>query len=231
VTAVPTGSDPASRASSVSTVAGTVHISADEARPSAPVHQGRLTRFRAFVTQSRLIVALAFGTIAGVVTAMTAATGLLYDWFPDLRGDPEVQTAAALRIVATEGNATHARFRRLAGLPPDRDQATTGNLFYVELETKGMKRQEGLFTWCLLDVKTGTRIPWYDCESLRPKPGTTNDRFIVPVWFQAPIDPGRYFLRFEYRGKNALLAIADSPPFGPCRQASCGYAGTESQER
>ena len=166
------------------------------------------------------------GVFTAAVTIATAVAGLAFQLFPDLRPDPEVQTSATLAVVETEAGATYARYSRLIGRGgPIEGGSTTGNIFFVQIETKGTKGWTGLLTWCVFDAATRARSRDHHCSGVRPQPGTTSDRFVIPVWFQPPVDPGRYIIRFEYRAKGALLAIADSPTFGPCAKKSCGLAG------
>src|SRR5687768_6506936 len=158
-----------------------------------------------------------------------AATQVAFDWFPDLQRDPEIQLSATLRTVVVEPDVTHGDYllrtsqtSRFEAAPMEL-RRVTGSLFYVEIDAKGLKRREGELRWCLHDAETGRRLHAYACElRQRISPGTTSDRFIVPLWVQPPVDEGQFVVRFQFRAKGVLLALLDSPPFGPCRQRSCG---------
>lgn len=188
------------------------------------------------------LVSRAFGflvpkSLADVVALAAAALGLVYLLVPGVKPDPEAKLSATLETVAVERGVEQQEYLRrannstaLAGLSPDERQVR-GLLFYVREQTEGLKSQRSELRWFVYDARTRTRVPTPASESgrhVQTRSGTPSDVLVVPVWIQPPVDPGRYYLRFELRAKGVLLAIADSPPFPHCPQDGCPTAVASS---
>jgi hypothetical protein len=165
--------------------------------------------------------------LIGVVTLAGSVLTLRYDLWPGSKPDPETQLDASMSVLTKENRVTWGEYHVRRGKKrPARGQSIEGVLFYVQVEVHGLKRREAELRWFLYDRRSNRRLPASGVgPKIRTIAGTTSDRTIVPVWQQPPVDDGTYFLRFELWGRGALLSIADSPPFGPCRRAACGYTG------
>jgi hypothetical protein len=167
--------------------------------------------------------------LPALIAFIAAATNVAFDYFPDLRPDPQIQLNAALRAVAIEPDVTFGGYLRRIGRAPSEDDQpaqlrTTGNLFYVEAQTQGLKDEPSQLRWHLYNVKSGKRLAnqLTGGAGWKTRSGTPSDRLIYLVWEQIPTQPGRYKLRFELRAKGVLLAIADSGAFDYCRHSNCG---------
>jgi hypothetical protein len=176
-------------------------------------------------TPARVIGAL---KLPALVALVASATTLAYQVFPDLRADPQAQLRGGLRTVAVDRDVSYRDYLTRIGesrddlLPSQLD--VTGNLFSVEAETEGLKRERSELRWYFYDASTGKRMPDQPANpsGWTTRQGTPSDRLIYAVWAPIPTDEGRYRLRFELRAKGVLLAIRNSPPFDYCREPSCG---------
>ena len=167
--------------------------------------------------------------LPALIAFIAAATNVAFDYFPDLRPDPQIQLNAALRAVAMEPDVAFRDYLRRIGRTPSEDDQpaqlrTRGNLFYVEAQTQGLKDEPSQLRWHLYDVNSGKRLASQltGGAGWKTRSGTPSDRLIYLVWEQIPTQPGRYKLRFELRAKGVLLAIVDSGAFDYCRDATCG---------
>lgn len=173
-------------------------------------------------------------TLAALAAAAALATsivGLTFDLWPGLKPDPEVQLDATMQVADIEPGVPYGsyltrtrQFGKRRGVPAP-VLGVWGNLFYVEMQTRGLKQRKSTLRWHLHDWRTKRRFAQ---QSTAPEPtvrksdSTPNDRIIVRVWYQPPVDKGEYFLRFELSARGVLLAIADSPRFPHCADLRCG---------
>jgi len=165
-----------------------------------------------------------------LVALATSGVTLVYNFWPDLKPDPQVQLSGSLKVVTWESHVTYGDFlRRTNSLETLRkaqpaQRKIWGDIFYIELEGAGLKRHASELHAFFYRADTGRRSGVAPTHYMI-RYGTPSDRFLTPVWTTLPTDPGKYFLRFELRARGVLLAIANSPPFGWCHEAGCGGRG------
>ena len=158
--------------------------------------------------------------LPALIACIAAATNVAFDYFPDLRPDPQIQLNAALRAVAMEPDVTFGDYLQRTGRTPSEDDQlaqllTTGHLFYVEAQTQGLKDEPSQLRWHLYNVKSGKRLANdepTDGAGWKTRSGTPSDRLIYLVWEQIPTQKGRYKLRFELRQSFIDEVIADVLP-------------------
>ena len=165
--------------------------------------------------------------VTALVALATSSVTLVYNFWPDLKPDPQLQLSGSVKLVTWESHVRYGDFlHRTNSLDALRKSQPAqrkiwGNLFYVQLEGSGLKRHSSELHAFFYKADTGQRWGPAPTHSVI-KYGTPSDRFLTPVWTQLPTGRGRYFLRFELRARGVLLAIANSPPFGGCHDKGCG---------
>jgi hypothetical protein len=165
-------------------------------------------------------------TVTAVVALAAASFALVFDLWPGLRPDPEVQLNATLTPLGLETKVWKSDFLQRTGekRQPPGTPNRYGDLVFLQVETKGLKGYESQLRWYLYRAPQMTRLPapQQPEDNVHLVSGTTSDRYVIPVWVQAPTEKGRYLVRFELTARGVLLAIADSPTFQYCRAKGCG---------
>lgn len=172
---------------------------------------------------------LTIGAIGGAITAASGFLGLVYELKPDFRPDPGVELSGSLNVLRWEARVQHDDYlSRTHFTDPNAKymHGIWGDVFYVEVAAHGLKRDEGTLRWYVYSARTNRRVQQgVDNVGIsRARYGTTSDRFIVPIWYQPPVEKGPYRLRFEFYARGVLLALADSPKFAACEERGCGAA-------
>jgi hypothetical protein len=192
---------------------------------AAPKAESRRRRVLKWVLHHPPVAAL-----TAIIALIAAGVSLGYDLWPDLKPDPQAQLAGALTVVAAEPHVGYGDYLvRTHQLQTFRSTTPAGRriwgeVFYVQIETQGLKRRRSELRGYIYNAKTRER--WSDARAaLRVKQGTPSDRLITPMWVQLPTDKGRYFVRFELRARGVMLAIANTPTFPYCKVAGCGGGG------
>jgi hypothetical protein len=156
--------------------------------------------------------------VTALVALVAATVGLVFNLWPGLKPDPEVQLHATIKPVGLEPNVLYTNFLERMGRNSAHAANVSGNVVYVQLETEGLKGYESHLRWYLYKLPTGRRLKRerQPNDNVQLVSGTTSDRYVIPVWVQAPRDTGTYFVRFELEARGVLLAIANSHSFPNC---------------
>jgi hypothetical protein len=132
-----------------------------------------------------------------------------------------------MNVIASEPGVMQRAYLKRMGQPTTEAQPVWGYVFYIRMQSEGLKHRKSVLRWSLYDRATGERIPGDDTANVETRSSTPSDTFVVPIWVQPPPDPAKkgYFVRFELYAQDTLLAIADSPSFANCTESSCGAPG------
>lgn len=156
--------------------------------------------------------------LTALVALVAATVGLVFNLWPGLKPDPEVQLHATITPVGLETNVLYTDFLDRMERNSAHAPKISGDVVYVQLETDGLKGYESHLRWFLYK-RNNARLSkdFQPNDNVHLVSGTTSDRYVIPVWVKAPRDRGTYFVRFELKARGVLLAIANSHSFPNCR--------------
>jgi hypothetical protein len=147
---------------------------------------------------------------AALLAAVASTAGVLYQIWP------EHHFRATMTVLSLEKNVSYAAYLdRLNVKSGEQLQANRGgNVFYLRAQIEDVDRSSLSLVSYVFTTPSDKRILRWEQQSPPIfSPGTSISRQIGRAWVPFPPASGRYYVRFELYGDEALLAYTNSPVF------------------
>jgi hypothetical protein len=148
---------------------------------------------------------------AALLAAVASTAGILYQIWP------EHHFRATMTVLSVEKNVSYAAYLDRLNVKSGEQRGHAnqgGNVFYLRAQIEDVDRSSLSLVSYVFTTPSDKRILRWEQQSPPIfSPGTSISRQIGRAWVPFPRASGRYYVRFELYGDEALLAYTNSPVF------------------